>query len=121
MLISSTILKNQMEKYQLSKKRSDTYKHIGKSKHYADPISAGINSGFELFFLSIAILFLCLEFLILLYSINIALKCTSPGPERIMHVTMAMLFTVPYALFSMFFSKCAATTLQSSTGYLPNF
>ena len=121
MLITSTLLKNQLEKYQLSKKNQEEYRHLGKSRQYRDPIISGLHSGFQLFFLAVAVFFLFLEFLVLLYSINIALKCTSPGPERILHVTLATLFAVPYAFFSIFFNKCATTTLTSSSGYLPKF
>jgi len=64
--------------------------------------------------LVIAIIFVALEFLLLFFAINIALTCTQGGAERIVHVVLAILFTVPYMLLSIFFSDCAKKTLKGN-------
>jgi hypothetical protein len=117
MFISSNLFMNSFERYKkIDSEKKERYRHRG-----INGVEAGLGLGFATFFLAISIFFLVLELLLLLYSINIALKCTQPGTERIMHVTLAMFFTIPYAMLSIFFNKCAITNLQSSPGFLPVF
>ena len=116
MFISSSVFMNSYEKY----KKLDAENKRERFRHNRHQDFDGMGLGFATFFLAISVLFLVLELLLLFYSINIAYKCSQPGPERIMHVTLAVFFTVPYALLTIFFNKCAVTNLQSSTGFLPN-
>jgi NADH:ubiquinone oxidoreductase subunit 3 (subunit A) len=105
MLFSSVLLKNSVEKYQQS--RQERYS-TGES------INDGISSAVTSSMLVIAIIFVALEFLLLFFAINIALNCTQGGAERIVHVVLAILFTVPYMLLSIFFSDCAKKTLKGN-------
>jgi len=105
MLFSSVLLKNSVEKFQKSRQ-----------EHYntGDSINDGISSAVTSSMLVIAIIFVALEFLLLFFAINIALNCTQGGAERIVHVVLAILFTVPYMLLSIFFSDCAKKTLKGN-------
>ena len=113
MLFSSTLLNNAVKKYQNMKIKKEKFSS-------EEVISGGVNAGFVTFYMFIAIIFFCLELLVLFYSINIAIYCTQAGPERIMHITLAILFTIPYALLNVFFNDCAKKTLRSSTGFFPS-
>lgn len=112
MIISSSILKNAVERYQRTKKIKEGY---GAGKTAAVGVSAALSS----FILVVAIVFFILELLVLFYCISIALNCTQGGPERIVHVLLAIAFTFPYALVMVVFNKCATTTLRSGSGWLP--
>jgi NADH:ubiquinone oxidoreductase subunit 3 (subunit A) len=79
-----------------------------------DSLNAGMNLGFATTFLIIAFIFVFLELLVLVYSIILAVNCTKPGPERIIHIVLAITFTLPYVLFSVFFSKCSNNILPTN-------
>ena len=89
------------------------YKKKNKTEGYSklDSIQSGIDFGFATGFLIIATMFVFMELLVLFYSLKIAITCTSPGPERIIHVVLAMTFTLPYILMTMIFVPCAKQTL----------
>lgn len=78
----------------------------------------GVSRAFDSFLLAAALLFFILELFLLFYALSIALRCTKAGPERILHVGLAAVFTTPYALVAAFFSKCAQDTLQNSTVFM---
>lgn len=103
MLFSTTLLKNSLERYQKSSKESYTQ---------GEAITAGINSAVASSVLVIAIIFVILELFLLFFAINIALNCTKGGPERTVHILLAMILPIPYMLFSIFFSDCAKKTLR---------
>lgn len=105
MLISSSVLLNALKKYKAQKEKYST----GQS------MAAGVNAGFTAFFLIVAVIFVALEILVLFYAILMALSCTQGGPERIIHVVLAIVFTLPYALISVFFSPCAKNMLRRSS------
>jgi hypothetical protein len=113
MLLSSTLLNKAVKKYNLLKTQKEKFSS-------AEVISEGVNASFVTFYMFIAIIFFLLELLVLFYSITIAVYCTQAGPERIMHITLAILFTIPYALLNIFFNDCAKKTLKSSTGFFPS-
>lgn len=112
-------MKTNYDKYMKTKEEKH-FKNNNLRENYslAQSSGAGISAAFDSFLLVIAIIFFILEFLLLFYSISLALKCTSPGPERILHLTLAITFTLPYALFSAFFSKCSQDTLKNSDIFL---
>ena len=112
MLISGTNLKNAMEQYRKSKNIQEGY-------NVADVAGAGMSAAMASFVLVIAVLFFMLELMVLFYSITIALNCTESTPERVVHIVLAITFTLPYALLNVLFNKCAISTLRSSNGWLP--
>tara|TARA_Y100000389_G_C17117441_1_gene343767 strand:+ start:252 stop:569 length:318 start_codon:yes stop_codon:yes gene_type:complete len=105
MLFSTTLFKNSLEKYQQSKKESYSQ---------GDAINAGVSSAVASSMVVIAVVFIVLELLLLFFAINIALNCTQGGPERIVHILLAIMFTLPYMLISVFFSDCAKKTLRGT-------
>lgn len=114
MLVSSNFLKSSYEKF----KKNRQEKKIKEGYNAVESSMAGISASFDTFILVLAILFFILELLLLFYAITLALKCTKPGPERITHLVLAVIFTLPYVLFSSFFSKCAQDTLRGSDFFM---
>jgi hypothetical protein len=112
MIISSTLLKNSVETYNRNKRLRENY-----------DLAEGIANTFSVFvdtiILIFAILFFIMELLVMVYAIIVALSCTSPGPERITHLVLAITFTIPYMLFNVMFNTCAIKVLKSSKGLLP--
>ena len=106
MLISTTLLQNTFK----------SIKKIQKQEHFSrnerEDIIDGSQKAYIYTVLVLSMIFFIFEFLLLVYCILIAIKCSSPGPERIIHIVLAITFTLPYALLSMFFSKCAIKTLS---------
>ena len=105
MLFSSNLLKNAVEKYQTHRKENFTK---------GEAADAGFNAGFTSFMLVTALIFFVLEVILLYFAILIAISCTQGGYERVVHVVLAMTFTLPYMLLSVFFSDCAKNVLRSS-------
>lgn len=112
MLISGSALKQAIERYQRSKRIHEKYSRLQSA-------SAGMSAAMASFVLVVAVIFFALELLVLFYSITIALNCTVPGPERIVHIVLAVTFTLPYALLNLLFNPCATTTLRNSNGWMP--
>lgn len=95
--------------------RKEFYKYQqAKVERYnsGEVVMAGASASFLSFGLVVATIFLVLEILLLFYAISIAIQCTRPGPERIVHVVLAITFTLPYVLLNVMFNKCAQDTLQ---------
>lgn len=108
MIISGTILKNAVEKYRRTHLKKEGYTALQSA-------NAGASAAFASFSLVVAVIFLLLELLVLFYAISIALSCSQGGPQKIVHLVLAVTFTLPYMLFSVFFSECANKTLTTST------
>ena len=60
-------------------------------------------------------IFLVLELVLIFYNISIALKCTKPGAERMVHILLAITIPIPYMFGNILFKKCATDILQSNT------
>ena len=112
MIVSASMVHSALEKYRRSKESKERY---GESNGVAGPLD-GAAAAFSTFTLIVAVLFLILEFLLLFYAIGIALTCTSPGSERIVHIVLATTFTLPYMLLMSMFNECAKGRLK--TGFL---
>ncbi len=56
--------------------------------------------------LSFAIALFIMEIVVLVYAVRIALVCSEPGANRVAHVILAVFFTIPYLLFSLFLAPC---------------
>ena len=114
MLISSSFLNSSYSRFRKNRDKNRRGHKGIEGYNLAQSSGAGISASFDSFLLVIAILFFILELFLLFYALTLALKCTKAGPERIMHITLAITFTLPYALISAFFSKCAQSALQNS-------
>jgi len=107
MIISTKLLKNSIEKYIKGKrKQREGYSNM-------ESINAGMSASFDTAFLIIAVIFFTLEVLVMFYCVVIALNCSQPGPERVIHVVLAVTFTLPYALLMLLFNKCAPGVLAN--------
>lgn len=59
-----------------------------------------------------ALVFFVLEVLVLVYAIVIALRCGKSGPEKVVHLILALTFTLPYMLIMSVFSPCGQKVLR---------
>jgi len=109
MLTSFNVLQNALEKYRKQKENYNAF------ESGAGGLVAGLTSGFVV----LGIIFVALEFVVMFFAINVALKCTQAGPERIVHVVLAVAFTFPYMLLSLLFNKCASSALRGGTSHVP--
>jgi len=105
MLFSTNLLKNSVENYQNSKRENFTQKEAA---------NAGFSSGFISFMLVLSLVFFVLEFILLFFAVNIAIRCTKGGYERIVHIVLAVTFTLPYMLLTVFFGECGKNILKES-------
>ena len=112
MLFSINLLRRALKDRSVGDKNRKKEKYSNKYSEL-DSLDAGMGFGFVTGFLIISVLFLVLELLVLFYSIGIAINCTKPGPERIVHIVLAIMFTSPYALLSVLLNPCAKTYLTS--------
>lgn len=106
MIISTSLLKSAIDKYRAAKKR-ENYNDW-------DAASQGASAAFNAFLVVIAMIFFVLELVLLFYAILIALNCTKAGAERIVHIVLAVIFTLPYMLLSVLFNPCAKSTLVNT-------
>ena len=113
MLISGTILKKCVEKYQRHRRRHEKFTS-------SNAIKTGFDASYISFTLLIAILFFLMELLMLIYAIGISVSCTKGGPERLVNVIMALTFTTPYVMLNVLFNKCAKSSLRGETEWLPS-
>jgi len=118
MLISTAFLAKAAKTYNDAKKRQqkvrERYKERYNGVSVGQSLGRGVNTGFELFILMIAVVFFLLELVVLFYSIMMAMACTKNGAERTVHVILSIFFTYPYALISIFFSPCAKSVLRGN-------
>ena len=103
MIISLSLLTSAAEKYK--EKHSMLKKHSYTSATYI--------------LLIVSILFFMLEVIVMFFAINIAVHCTEKGPERTVHLILAITFTFPYMLMSIFFNKCANKFLKNNNKSIP--
>jgi hypothetical protein len=110
MYVSTSLLHNALKQYNDYQKT----KKEGFRENYSgwDSAGAGFSAGFVAFFVVFAIIFFILELIVLVYSIIIALRCTKGGGERIVHLVLAIVFTLPYALLNALFNNCAISVLR---------
>ena len=106
MLTSVTVLQNALERYERSKKIKEKYNMMESG-------AGGLAAGFATGFLVIAIIFVALEFIVMFFAINVAFRCAQGGAERIIHLVLAVVFTLPYMLLNILFNKCAIDVVRS--------
>ena len=114
MLISSILLKNSIENYNRIKKKNQIPEgHIIQENYtFGEAARAGTNAALVSFFLVVSYVFFILELVLLYYAINMALVCTEGGPERIVNMVLAVIFTLPYVLLNILFNDCAKQSLK---------
>lgn len=115
MLVSSSILKAAVEKYQQVRRLKEHYSN-SKSKSKSKSNISGVTVFFSLL---ISIIFFTLELIVLFYAVNMALRCSQPGPERIVNLVLSVTFTMPYVMLNILFNQCAKDTLRGQTSWLP--
>lgn len=99
MLFSSSLLSSALKKQR---------EHFSLKKDF----EKATTNAFISFSVAIAVIFFVLELIVLYAAILIAIKCTKPGTERAIHVVLAITFTMPYLLLSIFFSDCTKKILN---------
>ncbi len=66
----------------------------------------GIEDGIAYLIQILSITFFVFELIVMVYAVKHAITCSEPGMNRVAHIFMAIFFTVPYTLLSLFFSPC---------------
>lgn len=61
-----------------------------------------------------ALILFVFEIIVVIYAILMALRCTKSGPERIVHIVLALTFTLPYVLIMSVFNSCGQKVLRGS-------
>jgi mannitol-specific phosphotransferase system IIBC component len=82
-----------------------------KNKEKYSMLSSAKNGGVlatNIFLNIIGLIFLMMEFILIFYNVNIVLKCTKPGVERIVNMFLAIIIPIPYAFGNILFNKCAS-------------
>ena len=110
MLISSQLLQKSIEKYNAFQKNKEGYS-------FAYAVGAGTSAAFTSFALIVAFVFFILELILLLFAIKMVLDCTEPGPERIVHMVLAVTFTLPYVLLNSLFNDCSKKSLKNKQNF----
>lgn len=79
-----------------------------------------VNSNTDRIVLVVAIIFFALELLLVYYAINMAIRCSRSSSERMIHLSLAILFTLPYVLISSFFGECQSDVIKDGNLFLTN-
>ena len=108
MIISTFVANKLIENYEKNKKEN-YINNGGYSNQQQSPLM--------LLPVIIGTIFMALEFLVLIYAVGIAIRCTSKTRERIVHLVLAVTFTLPYMLANAFFGDCAKGFLSESIDF----
>ena len=120
MLLTTNMLKNAANKLAASKvkqkkARVEKFQNAMSGITGTDSFGAGVEVGFNTFIFACSILFFVLELMLLVMAVVIALRCTTTTNERVVHVTMAIIFTLPYMLGMVLLNPCARAVLGGRT------
>jgi len=118
MLISLSVLTSAMEKYE-KKKKKIMRENEAYSRQNMSPGGAGMSLGLLSGFMMVAILFFVLELILVFYAVMIALRCTTGGAERMIHLVLAIIFTLPYMLINLVFNRCAVGVIRNEPVEVP--
>jgi hypothetical protein len=58
--------------------------------------------------------FVALELALMYYAVNVAWSCSRTMGERVVHIALAVGFTMPYMLCSLFWGDCAKGSLAAT-------
>lgn len=109
MIISTFVANKLIENYEKNKKEN----YINNDGYANQPQQSPL----MLVPVIIGTIFMALEFLVLIYAVGIAIRCTSKTRERIVHLVLAVTFTLPYMLVNAFFGDCAKGFLSESMDF----
>lgn len=112
MFISTHVLNSAVENY---RRKKDVKKGEGFTEN---TFTMGAITAFDISILLFSVIFFIMELVLLFYGIFIAFNCSQAGSERIVHVTLAIFFTLPYVLLMALFNKCAGETLRGRGGWV---
>lgn len=120
MLITTNMLKasaNRLAKARAMQKkaRKERFQNAMSGITGIDSIGAGVEVGFNTFIFACSVLFFVLELMLMVMAIVVALKCTTTVNERVVHLTMAIVFTMPYMLGMVLLNPCARAVLGGRT------
>ena len=115
MLLTTNIVRNAAARFMQSKatQKKNRKERFQLGISALDSMGAGVSVGFDAFILACAILFFMLELMLLVIAIVVALKCTATVTERVVHLTMAVVFTLPYMLGMVLLNPCAQAVLAN--------
>lgn len=105
MILSGTCLKNSIDSY--NHHVHEGYKTDAKMKAQCVAV------------IVVSIIILIIEIAVLYYALDIAINTTQAGAERFIHVILAVLFTMPYLLFSLLLNPKASALLTGGTSGSP--
>ena len=103
MLLSCLLFKNSTDQYN-STMRENYDNHHQKSKDTNTCIACIV----------VAIVILVIEVALLYFALDIAVNTTQSGAERFVHIALAIIFTLPYLLFSVMMSTKAQNILRGN-------
>jgi hypothetical protein len=109
MIYSISNLQKSIEKYNESQKARENF-----TCNAVNKATTCFKDVFDLIMVVVSTIFCILELLAVYYAIVIAVKCTVQGPERIVHIVLAICMPLPYLLLNMLFNKCATDTLRGA-------
>ena len=120
MLITTNMLKTAANKLAKSKAkqkaaRAEKFQNAMTGITGTDSFGAGVEVGFNTFIFACSILFFVLELMLLVMAVVVALRCTTTVNERVVHLTMAVIFTLPYMLGMVLLNPCARAVLGGRT------
>ncbi len=104
MIVGLSFLEHASKRLNESKKSMKTHENFETSSSSVQAIE-GAEMGILFVVYMIAVAFLILELLLLFYAVQLAMRQSQPGMNRIAHVSLAMFFTFPYLMFSLFLGK----------------
>lgn len=61
-------------------------------------------------YLIVSIIFIIIELLLLIYALKIAIQCPVSTPLKIVHVLLALFFTIPYVIIMYITGYCPSKT-----------
>ena len=102
MILSATCLKNSIDSYNKQAKEG----YHGNEKMRGRCIAC----------LIVAVIILVIEIAVLYYALDIAINTTKAGAERFIHVVLAVVFTMPYRLYSLLLNPKASAVLTGASG-----
>jgi hypothetical protein len=109
MIYSISNLQKSIEKYNDAKKARENF-----DCNAVDKTTTCFKDVFDLLMVVLSTLLCIFELLAVYYALVIAVKCTVEGPERIVHIVLAVTIPLPYLLLNMLFNKCATDTLRGA-------
>ena len=100
MLLSLNLIKSASEYYEKHKSKIEGYANLQQAGN-------GTKDGLTYVIIIFSTILFVIELLLVIYALRIAYACSAPGYERLVHISLALFFTFPYLLISVFLAPCA--------------